>query len=260
MISLVRRNVSLLLYMVAMILLSSCGSKMSEDEVKDYISGFTSKYFGGEKSSIQVVFNDDVLKNKEEKDLAQYIEFSPSLDGTFVKKDDYTLSFVPDLNSVKFGSTYKCTIKMEKLFNNDKMPDFSFDVETIAPSAKLKINSVRVDLVNSDAVIVSGVLSFTMEVDREILRPEMFSIDGADQKDVLIEQMSSPNMFRFEVRNVKKGDESKKCKLEFNCSYLRLDNKPFDEFDLPVKSLFQPISVSCTGRKEKTVSVYFSEP
>ena len=47
MISLVRRNVSLLLYMVAMILLSSCGSKMSEDEVKDYISGFTSKYFGG---------------------------------------------------------------------------------------------------------------------------------------------------------------------------------------------------------------------
>ena len=148
MISLVRRNVSLLLYMVAMILLSSCGSKMSEDEVKDYISGFTSRYFGGEKSSIQVVFNDDVLKNKEEKDLAQYIEFSPSLDGTFVKKDDYTLSFVPDLNSVKFGSTYKCTIKMEKLFNNDKMPDFSFDVETIAPSAKLKINSVRVDLVN----------------------------------------------------------------------------------------------------------------
>ena len=259
MIRFLRRNVSLLLYIVAMFLFSACGSKMSEDEVKDYVAGFTSRYFGGEKSTIHVVFNDDVLKNKEEKDLAQYIEFSPSLDGSFVKKDDYTLAFVPDLNSVKFGSTYKCTIKMEKLFNNDKMPDFSFDVEMIAPSAKLKINSVRVDLVNSDAVIVSGVLSFTMEVDKTLLRPEMFSIDGVDQKDVLIEQMSSPNMFRFEVRDVKKGDESKKCKLQFNCSYLRLDNKPFDEFDLPVKSLFQPISVSCTGTREKTVSVYFSE-
>ena len=117
MIRFLKRNVSLLLYIVAMFLFSACGSKMSEDEVKDYVAGFTTKYFGGEKSTIQVVFNDDVLKNKEEKDLAQFMEFSPSLDGVLVKKDDYTLSFVPDLNSVKFGSTYKCTVKMEKLFN-----------------------------------------------------------------------------------------------------------------------------------------------
>lgn len=232
---------------------------MSEEEVKDYVTGFTSRYFGGEKSSIQVIFNDDVLRNKDEKDLAQFVEFSPSLDGHFVKKDDYTLAFIPDLNSVKFGTTTTCTVKMEKLFDNDKMPDFSFDVEMIAPSAKLKINSVRVDLVNPNAVIVSGVLSFSMEVDRSILKPEMFSIDGADQKDVTIDQMASPNMFRFEVKNVKKGDESKKCKLMFNCSYLRLENKPTDEFDLPVKALFQPISVSCKGTREKTVSVYFSE-
>ncbi len=259
MISLVRRNMSLLLCMAAMFLFSACGSKMSEDEVKDYVSGFTSRYFGGEKSSIQVVFNDDVLKNKDEKELAQFIEFSPSLDGTIVKKDDYTIAFVPDLNSVKFGTTYKCTIKMEKLFNNDKMPDFSFDVETIAPSAKLKINSVRVDLVNSDAVIVSGVLSFTMEVDANRIKPSMFSIDGEAQSDVLIEQMSSPNMFRYEVKNVKKGTESKKCKLQFDGTSLNIENKPTEEFDLPVKSLFEPISVSCTGVKEKTVSVYFSE-
>lgn len=232
---------------------------MSEEELKDYVSGFTSRYFGGEKSSIQVAFNDDVLKKYEEKELAQFVEFSPSLDGHFVKKDDYTLAFVPDLNSVKFGTTVKCTLKMAKLFNNDKMEDFVFDVEMVAPTGKLKVDAVRVDLVNNDAVIVSGTLSFSMEVNRDLLAPAMFSIDGVDQKDVLIEQMASPNMFRFEVKNVKKGDESKKCKLEFNCSYLRLENKPSDEFELPVKSLFQVTSVSCTGVKEKTVSVYFSE-
>ncbi len=259
MISVLRRNALLLLCMAAAFLFSACGSKMSEDELKDYVTGYSTRYFGGDKSSIQVTFNDDVLKNKDEKDLAKYIEFSPSLEGSVVKNDDYTLAFIPNVSNVKFGSTYKCTVKMEQLFGNDKMPDFVFDVEMIAPSVKMDINSVRVDLVNEDAVIVSGILSFTIDVDRNKLRPSMFTIDGVEQSDVLIEQMASPNRFRFEVKNVKKGTESKKCKLKFDGSSLRIDNNPSEEFDLPVKALFEPISVSCTGTKEKTVAIYFSE-
>lgn len=256
MIRFLKRNVSLLLYIVAMFLFSACGSKMSEDEVKDYVAGFSSKYFGGDKAKIIVSFNDDVLKDREKFD--GFMTFSPSLSGVFTKEDDYTLAFIPDSGSVKYGSKYECCLKLANIIGGD-LKDFVFTVEAIAPQSRLTIDLVRVDPTSDDKVVATGRLMLSSAVSVEKIKPQMFSIENKVCDKINIENGERQGTYKFEITGIEKENLEREKKLSFNGKSLGIDMTSVSTFNVPAKGVFKPTCAVADRSDENAVKVYFSE-
>lgn len=254
--SLLRRKGSLILCMLAMFLFSACGSKMSEEEVKDYVTGFSTKYFGGDKARIKVTFNDDVLKDRTK--FNDVMTFSPSLNGVFTKEDDYTLAFIPDSGSVKYGSSYECTLKLSELINED-LKDFVFNVEAIAPKCRISIDLARVDPTNKDLLTVYGRLMLSSSVSPEKILPSMFSIDGKACTKVNVENGDRQGSYKFEICGVEKISATIRRNFSFDGKRLGIGNSSVASYELPAKGSFMPLCAIADNGDENSVKIYFSE-
>lgn len=255
MISVLRRNALLLLCMAAAFLFSACGSKMSEDELKDYVSGYSTKYFGGDKGKIIVSFNDDVLKDRT--NLKDFMTFSPSLKGSFLKEDDYTLAFVPDSGSVKYGTNYECCLKLSEIIGQD-LKDFEFTVEAIAPQSRLVVDLVRVDPTNNDKVIAIGRLMLSSAVSPDRIKPQMFTIEGKGCGKVNVENGERQGTYKFEISDIDKDNDGEKL-LEFNGQSFGIEKNSLKTFKVPIKGVFAPICAVADKSDENSVKIYFSE-
>jgi len=250
------RYASLLLCMIAMFLFSACGSKMTEEEVKDYVAGYSTKYFGGDKGKIIVSFNDDVLKDRTK--FNDFMTFSPSLKGRFSKDDDYTLVFVPDSGSVEYGKIYECCLKLAEITGQD-LKDFEFEVEAIAPQSRVCVDLVRVDPTDNDKVVVIGRLMLSSAVSAEKIRPQMFSVDGKTCDKVNVENGERQGTYKFEISGIEKPGILSNMSVSFNGRNVGIDMESVDVFEVPAKGVFMPLCVVADKSDENSVKVYFSE-
>lgn len=255
------------------LLMIGCGKKTPSDETLyyDYISAYTqgniSRY-----SSIQVVLTqpcDDARPGEEVSE--KVFSLSPSVEGTTVWVDNYTLEFHPK-ELLERGKEYKVTFELGKVANlgsNKDLKQFIFPVTVVRQKIYVMVDTPQ--LTDEGDYQVKGTVSLADREELENLK-ECFSAavvspkrkqldmewrEGSDEEG----SRYNHNSFTFVVSGFERGvREDQKVEILWNGTRIDCDSEEKATLLIPYVSGFKMTDLNVVGGENPYLKLYFSQP
>jgi uncharacterized protein YfaS (alpha-2-macroglobulin family) len=254
--------------MLTLIALGTQSCKQGQTEITPsyQYASYLNAYTGGvisQTSTIRVELMQDrpaVEPNTELKD--NPFKFSPSLKGKAYWITNRTIEFVPDEDALKPGQHYEATFMLGDFVEVEKdLRKFKFTFRVLERNFTIDMKSLFIHASDPESVTVKGELRFSDVVDKKLVEKMITAKAGNNQPlTAVIEDTDHPNVYRFVIDDIRKGDEDGKVDIEIDGKALGIDHVVTRQVVIPGKGSFRVIGSVQITDPENGIAVTFSEP
>ncbi len=216
----------------------SCGKKdktVIDPAFKAYISAFTSGTISSE-SPISIRLANDVIKNNETGQVIDksLFEFTPSIKGTAVWKDERTIEFRP-AGRMTQGILYKVTFRLGEVMKvPEKFKDFSFDFQIIKQSFEVhKEGLFPLDNRNFNKQYLTGNLVTADVADADKVEKILKASQRENELPIRWTHDAAGRIHTFTVDSIVRTEDSSHVVLSWNGSPLGLELTGSDTATVP---------------------------
>jgi alpha-2-macroglobulin len=256
----------LLQLVLAVVVLHSCGKKVSTEEFnsdfslfKEYIQTFSSGLVST-KSDIRVVFAFDKNEWQANEEVDQDLfDISPSIKGKVVALSSNTLAFIPE-EKLEQDTEYRITLKLSKIIKTPKnLSEFKFSIKTFKQD--FTVNTLDLQSYSKDWQFLNGVIQTSDYLDFETAKKLVEVNQNGKKLNIRFDKsMSSPTEFKFVIDSIKRQVDDSTIKISWDGTPFKIDQKGSVDFEIPGKNNFKIIGVEVADENNQTLHINFSDP
>lgn len=233
--------------------LSGC-AKQEQADFSKYISGYTDGIIKSA-SSVSIRLNEKPDKGFQPGTTLprEILKITPSIKGELTLKEDNTIEFVPQ-ERFRNGTTYKAVFDLEALSNVPaEFGKFNFSFKVIPLSTLYEAGSLTAG--NNDSTLT---FQATLVSSDDIAPEELENKVGISfgKEKITPEWLHEGNRHKLTVRNLRKGEETKKLDLSFTKD---ITPGQKETIDIPKMNEFTVLDVKAGNSHPVVVSVFMSE-
>ncbi len=258
------RHLPLPFLLICFVLLSSCGSRQTElsnpDDFEAYIAAFSGPIIA-RTSPLMVTFTAPYGKGQQEKELKPNpFELEPSIKGSTVWEDDYTLRFTPS-EPLASGADYIVHLDLNRLVQGlpDSLQSFRFHVRVKDQFLRLQLDDLTIpDAANPKQFSLKGILHTNDLADPEKVEACLAipALDGT----VNINWDHDPNglTHRLTIQNIAQSPDDREITFQINGRPLGLDQTSQETLIIPGSAQFRVANMRVEQGSQSIVHLVFS--
>lgn len=266
------RTIKLLCALFLSLLMIGCGKKTEvsdESNFSNYIEAYTQGTIS-RNASLRVVLSNASEKAQPGQEVSDKLfSLSPSVEGTTVWVDNYTLEFHPK-EQLKRGQEYNVTFHLGKVteVEDSDLEDFVFAVQVRKQNIHVELET---PMLTDDGIYeVKGMVNLNDEEDMDDVKACFKAkLTQPTKRDLLMEwdlpsyysSSYSPNGFAFVVKGFDKNvTKDQRFEVEWDGSKIGSDDKDKVMVDIPYEPNFKMVNCQVTSGEQPSLKLFFSRP
>jgi len=224
---------------VAVVVLHSCGKKVSTEEFnsdfslfKDYILNFSSGLVSSN-TDIRVTLAFDKVEWQPNQEIDQSLfDISPAVKGKMMALASNTIAFIPE-KPLEQDTEYRIVFKLSKLIKTPKnLSEFKFSIKTLKQD--FIVNVLDLQSYNREWQYLNGTIQTSDQMSFETASKLVeASQNGTKLKIKFDKEFSRGTEFKFIIDSIKREVEDSKIKISWNGNPFDIDQKGMVDFEIP---------------------------
>ena len=251
---------------VAVVVLHSCGKKVSTEEFnsdfslfKDYILNFSSGLVSSN-TDIRVTLAFDKAEWQPNQEIDQSLfDISPAVKGKMMALTSNTIAFIPE-KPLEQDTEYRIVFKLSKLIKTPKnLSEFKFSIKTLKQD--FIVNVLDLQSYNREWQFLNGTIQTSDQMSFETVSKLVeASQNGTKLKIKFDKEFSRGTEFKFIIDSIKREVEDSKIKISWNGNPFDIDQKGMVDFDIPGKNNFKIVGLEVGDDDNQSLFINFSDP
>lgn len=251
---------------VAVVVLHSCGKKVSTEEFnsdfskyENYILSFSSGLQSAH-SDIRVTLAFDKTEWQPNQEIdAGLFDISPSVKGKMVALATNTIAFVPE-KPLEQDTEYRIIFKLAKLIKTEKgLEEFKFSVKTVKQD--FTVNLLDLQSYSRELNYLNGTIQTSDWMDFETATKLVEATqNGKNLKLKFDKVLSTKTEFKFIIDSIQRKVEDSKISISWNGKPFNIDQKGSVEYDIPGKNNFKIVGMEVGDEDNQSLFINFSDP
>lgn len=255
---------SFFILLLVVVFISGCKTKpqpkTDDSEYSAYISAYTAGRIS-RNSSIKVVFQDQVVKEKARKEASSdWISFEPKLNGRLVWSGQNTLEFVPD-EALPSGTSYSADLRLDQLMDvPSNLKSFKFYFRTLDQGISVQITGIGA--YSPDKPVqqyVSGTAHFSDFIENEKVENAFKALQNGREKSVAWRHESG-KQHHFTIDSVQRAESAGELEIEWNNKVLGTEGTEKLKQRIPGFEDFDVINMRLVQNPDQHVIILLSDP
>ena len=251
---------------VAVVVLHSCGKKVSTEEFnsdfskyENYILSFSSGLQSAH-SDIRVTLAFDKTEWQPNQEIdAGLFDISPSIKGKMVALASNTIAFIPE-KPLEQDTEYRIIFKLAKLIKTEKgLEEFKFSVKTVKQD--FTVNFLDLQSYSRELNYLNGTIQTSDWMDFETATKLVEATqNGKNLKLKFDKSLSTKTEFKFIIDSIQRKVEDSKISISWNGKPFNIDQKGSVEYDIPGKNNFKIVGMEVGDEDNQSLFINFSDP
>ena len=251
---------------VAVVVLHSCGKKVSTEEFnsdfslfKDYVLNFSSGLVSSN-TDIRVTLAFDKAEWQPNQEIDQSLfDISPAVKGKMVALASNTIAFIPE-KPLEQDTEYRIIFKLSKLIKTPKsLSEFKFSIKTLKQD--FIVNVLDLQSYNREWQYLNGTIQTSDQMSFETAS----KLVEATQNDTKLKikfdkELSRGTEFKFIIDSIKREVEDSKIKISWNGNPFDINQKGMVDFEIPGKNNFKIVGLEVGDDDNQSLLINFSDP
>ncbi|MCF8237243.1 MAG: hypothetical protein K9I85_03745 [Saprospiraceae bacterium] len=258
------RHIPLPLFLICLILLSSCGSRKTDlsdpDDFEAYIAAFSGPLIA-RTSPLLVTFTAPYGKGQEDKEIKPNpFTIDPSISGSALWEDDYTLRFTPS-EPLQSGADYIVHLDLDHLVQGlpDSLSTFHFQVRVKDQFLRLQLEDLTIpDASNPQLFSLKGILHTNDLADPQKVEACLSIPDLGGNAKITWDHDPGGLVHRFIIRDIAQDKEDQEIAIHIDGRPLELDQTSEEALIIPGSAQFRVANMRVEQGSQSIVHLVFS--